>query len=151
MAFLKGRRKGYCFLADSPLINGQRKLVPRPTMNTMIEGDKCVGTVGFGTMDCTRNYWLFPLAEEVREYLTRVARDGLFTPTCVSLGVMNATSYFQGMVVDILRDLVGRACLIYVSDVEGLITNLHAVLLRFMECRLILAALKLVLFATEVV
>ena len=70
---------------------------------------------------------------------------------------MNATSYFQGIMVEVLGILVGHACLIYVDDVkvlgrtvEELIANLRAVLLRFMERGLFLAAHKLILFAKEV-
>ena len=58
---------------------------------------------------------------------------------------------------EVLGNLVGRACLIYVDDVkvigrsmEKLIVNLRAVLLRFMERGLSLAAYKLVLFAKEI-
>ena len=74
-------------------------------------------------------------------------RDDLFTPRCVPQGVMNATSYFQGMMMEVLGNLVGRACLIYVDNVkiigrsvEGLIVNLRAVLLRCMGRVLFLAA-----------
>ena len=70
---------------------------------------------------------------------------------------MNATSYFQGMMMEILGYLVGRAYLIYVDDakvfersVQELIVDLRAVLLRFMERGLFLAAHKLVLFPKEV-
>ena len=66
---------------------------------------------------------------------------------------MNATSHFQGMTMEVLGNLVGRACLIYVDDmkvigrsVEGLIMNRRAVLFRFMERGLFFAARKIVLF-----
>ena len=59
--------------------------------------------------------------------------------------------------MEVLGDLVGRACLIYVDDVRvlgrtvaELVANLCEVLLRFMERGLFLAAHKLVLFAGEV-
>ena len=72
--------------------------------------------------------------------------DGLFTPTHVPQGVINVTSYFQGM-MEILGNLVGRVCLINLDDmkvigwsVEELIVNLRAVLLQFMERGLFLAA-----------
>ena len=78
-------------------------------------------------------------------------------PTRVLQGVMNATSYFQGRMIEVLGDLVGRACFIYVDDVkvirrfvEELIVSLVAVLLRFMERGLLLATHKLVLSAKEV-
>ena len=108
-------------------------------------------------MDCLQGYWQRPLAEEAREYFTFVTGDDLFTLTSVPHGVMNATSYFQGMVVEVLENLVGRACFIFMDDVkvigqsmEELIVNLRAVLLRFMERGLFLAVHKLILFAIEV-
>ena len=59
--------------------------------------------------------------------------------------------------MEILGNLVGRTCLIYVDhvkvigrSVEELIVNLREVLLRRMERGLFLAAHKLVLFTKEV-
>ena len=59
--------------------------------------------------------------------------------------------------MEVLGDLVGRACLIHVDDVKvvgqtvaELVANLLEVLLRFMEHGLFFAAHKLVLFASEV-
>ena len=108
-------------------------------------------------MDCLQGYWQCSLAEEARGYFTFVTGDGLLTPTRVPQGVMNAMSYFQEMIMEVLGNLVGRACLIYADDVkvigrsvEELIVSLHSVLLRFMERELFLAAHKLVLFAKEV-
>ena len=157
MAFPKGPGKGYRLVADFSPINGQWELVPRPMRNPEIEGEKCADAVAFCTMDCLQGYWQYPLAEEAREYFTFVTGDGLFMPTRVPQGVMNVTLYFQGMMTEVLGHLVGHACLIYMVDVkvigrsmEELIVNLRAVLLRFMERGLFLAAHKLVLFASEV-
>ena len=140
-------------MADFFPINGQCELVPGPMRNPQIQGEKCAGAVAFCTMDCLQGYWQCPLAEDAREYFTFMTGDGLFTPTHVLQRVMNATSYIQGMVMEVLGNLVGRYCLIYVDDVnvigrsvEELIVNLRAVLLRFMERGLFLAAHKLVLF-----
>ena len=118
MAFPKGPGKGYRFVADFPPINGQCELVPGPMRNPEIEGEKCVGAVAFCTMGCLQGYWQCPLAEEAREYFTFVTRDGLFTPTRVPQGVINATSYFQGMMMEVLGNLVGRVYLIYANDVK---------------------------------
>ena len=154
MAFPTGPGKGYRLVADFSPLNGQFELVPGPMRNPEIEGEKCVGAVAFCTMDCLQGYWQCPLAGEAREYFAFVTGDGLFTPTRVPQGVMNATSYFQEMMMEVLGNLLGRACLIYVDDikvigrsVEELIVNLRAVLLWCMERNLFLAAHKLVLFA----
>ena len=157
MAFPKEPGRAYRLVAGVSPINGQYELVPGPIRNPEIEGEKCAGAVAFCTMDCLRGYWQCPLAEEAREYFTFVTGDGLFTPTRVPQRVMIATSYFQGTMVEVLRNLVGHACLIYADDVkvigwsvEELVMNLRAVLLRFMERGLFLAAHKLVLFTREV-
>ena len=149
-AFPKGRGKGYRLVGDVSPINGQCELVPGPMW-------KCAGAMAFCTMDCLHGYWQCPLAEEAREYFTFLTGDGLFTPTRVPQGVTNATSYFQGMMMEVLGNLVGRACLIYVNavkvigrSVEELAVNLRAVLLRCMERGLFFAAHKLELFAKEV-
>ena len=83
--------------------------------------------------------------------------DGPFTLTRVPQGVINATSYFQGMMVEVLENLGECVCLIYMDGVkvigrfvEELIVNLRAVLLRCMERGLLFAAHKLVLLAKVV-
>ena len=156
-AFPKGSGKGYRLVVDFSPISGQCELVPGPMRNPEIESEKCAGAVAFCTMDRLQRYWQCPLAKEAHEYFTFVTEGGLFTPTRVPQGVINATSDFQGMMMEVSGNLVGRVCLIYVDDVkvvgrfvEELIVNLRAVLLRFMERGLFLAAHKLVLFAKEV-
>ena len=55
-------------------------------------GAKC-----FGKLDLLQRYWQMPLAPEAQEVFTIVAPDGLFNPTHVPQGELNATSYFQGV------------------------------------------------------
>ena len=45
------------------------------------------------------------LAPEVQEVSTIVTPDGLFTPTRNPQGVLNATSYFQGVMTDLWHGL----------------------------------------------
>ena len=96
-------------MADFTPINGHCELVPGPMLNPEIEGEKGAGAVFFFTMDCLQGFWRWPLAEEAREYFTFVTGDALFTPTRMSQGVMNTTSYFQGIMMEVLGKLVGRA------------------------------------------
>ena len=86
-----------------------------------------------------------------------MTQEGLFSPTRVPQGVTDATPYYQGIMMEVLSDLVGRGCLIYVDDmkrfgrtVAELVADLREALLRFMERDLFLAAQKFVLFASEV-
>ena len=63
-------------------------------------GAKC-----FGKLDLLQGYWQMPFAPEAQEVFTIVTPDGLFTPTRVPQGVLNATSYCQGVMTDLLRGL----------------------------------------------
>ena len=54
------------------------------------------------------------MAEEARESFAITTPLGLFTPTCVPPGVLNATACFQGVVTELL---VGIKCKIWVDDV----------------------------------
>ena len=66
-------------------------------------------------MDLLKGYWQMPLAEEAREIFTITTPLGLFTPTRVPQGVLNATiAYFQGVMTELL---VGIRCKIWVDDV----------------------------------
>ena len=68
----------------------------------------------FGKLDLLQGYWQMPLVEEASEILTITAPHGLFTPTRVRQGVLNATAYFQGVTTKLL---VGIQCKLWVDDV----------------------------------
>ena len=68
----------------------------------------------FGKSVLLQGYWQMPLAEEAREIFTITTPLGLFTPTRVPQGVLNATAYFQGVMTELL---VGIKCKTWVDDV----------------------------------
>ena len=53
------------------------------------------GAGAFATLDLLQGYWQCPLAAEAQEIFTIATPQGLFTPTRVPQGVLNATAYFQ--------------------------------------------------------
>ena len=59
----------------------------------------------FGKLDLLQGYWQMPLAEEARETLTITTPLGLFTPTRVPQGVLNATVYFQDVMTEFLVEI----------------------------------------------
>ena len=68
----------------------------------------------FGKLDLLQGYWQMPLADEAQEIFTITTPFGMFTPKRVPQGVLNATSYFQGVMMDLLE---GLKCKIWVDDV----------------------------------
>ena len=71
----------------------------------------------FGKLDLVKGYGQMPFPPEAQEVFTIVTPDGLFTPTRVPQGLLNATSYFQGVMTDLLRGLDCKVwvCLLYTS------------------------------------
>ena len=68
----------------------------------------------FGKLDLLQGYWQMPLAEEAREIFTITTPRGLFTPTRLPQGVLNATVYFQGGMTELLVEI---KCKSWVDDV----------------------------------
>ena len=91
-------------VSDYPAVNSQVEQSPgvMPNLDDMREllGAKC-----FGNLDLLQGDGQMPLAPEAQEVFTIVTPDGLFTPTRVPQGVLNATSYFKGVMTDLLRGL----------------------------------------------
>ena len=92
-----------------------------------------------------------PLAPEAQEVFTIATTDGLFTPTRVPQGVLNATSCFQGVMADLLR---GLDCKVWVHDVFyfaedeiSLLCLLDEILGRLESVRLFVTAHNCTFFA----
>ena len=59
----------------------------------------------FGKLGMLQEYWQMPLAAEAEEVFTIATAKGLFTPTRVPQDVLNATTYFQGMMTESLAGM----------------------------------------------
>ena len=95
-----------------------------------------------------------PLAPEAQEVFIIVTPEGLFTPTRVSQ-VLNATSYFQGVMTDLLRGLDCKVCVddafYFAEDEISLLCLLDEILGRLENVGLFVAAHKCTAFAHELV
>ena len=68
----------------------------------------------FWELDMLQGYWQMKLAAEAQELFTIATPEGLFTPTRVPQGVLNATAYFQGVMTELLA---GSNCKFWVDDI----------------------------------
>lgn len=48
----------------------------------------------YGSLDMLQGYWQLPLSPEVQDIFTIATPDGLYTPTRVPQGLLNATLFF---------------------------------------------------------
>lgn len=58
-----------------------------------------------------------PLSPEAQRLFTIITSCRLYTPRRVLQGVLNAIAYFQGVVRDVLDELIERTCFVWVDDV----------------------------------
>ena len=112
------------------------------------------GATCFGKLDMLRRYWQMPQAAEAQEVFTIANPEGLFTPTRVLHGVLNATTYFQCMMTELLA---GLNCKVWVdnmvwwgADEDNFLNTLNKVLGRLEDAGLFAAAYKWLFFDNEI-
>ena len=95
-----------------------------------------------------------PLAAEAQEMFTIVTPEGLFTPTHVPQGVLNATAYFQVVMNELLADLNFK---VWVDDIvwwgadkDNLLNTFDKIVGHLEDASLFTAAHKYLFFDTEI-
>ncbi len=144
------------FCVDFRALNRRTKKDTYP----LPRADAILAAVGeakiFSCLDLSKGYWQVPMAAASREKTAFSTPRGLFEFVVVPFGLTNAPSAFQRMMDQVLGDLVGRCCHVFLDDVivysrtpEEHLEHLAAVLERLAAHDLILNAKKSV-FATRV-
>ena len=77
-------------MSDYKTVNEQVEKSPGVMLNQKADMVDLLGGRFFGKLDLLQGYWQMPLAAEAREIFTITTPVGLFTPTCVPEGVLNA-------------------------------------------------------------
>ncbi|KAE8913634.1 hypothetical protein PF005_g23252 [Phytophthora fragariae] len=128
---------------------------PMPVLEVVI--GELEGAHVFFVLDWFRGDCQLPLHPDSQEYFTFVTHRGMYTPTRVPTGATDAVAYCQGVVEEILGDLLGNGIMCWLGDILGyaadataLMELLDKVLARCEEYGLKLLAKKCQFFATEV-
>ena len=99
------KRQTFPLVSDYQAVNSQVEQSPGVMPNQEDMMRELLGAKCFWKLFLLQGYRQMPLAPDAQEVFTIVTPDGLFTPTRVPQGVLNATSYFQGVMTDLLRGL----------------------------------------------
>ena len=116
MAIPKGNNN-FRLVSDYRAVNAtiEQAAFPMPHLESM--PSLFAQAKAFCTLDLLQGYWQMPLRPEAQELFTMVTTSGLFTPTRVPQGVLNATAYFQSVMHEVLDGLIRKVCLVWVDDV----------------------------------
>ena len=112
----------------------------------------------FCKLDLTSGYHQAPLAESSRKYTAFRTFNGIYEWLRVPMGLKGAPSYFQkAMETEVLRDLLGHMCEIYIDDIiiyaptaEDMVARLDTVLARLHDHNITVSPEKCSFGITEV-
>ena len=141
-------------MSDFRAANQRVEKVPGVMPNQKASMAKLSEAQFHGSLDLLQGYWQCPLASEAKEIFTIATPGGLYTPTRVPQGILNATSYFQATLTRVLE---GLNCMIWVDDViyrgldeTDLFNTLELILERLEEVGMYAAAHKCIFFETSI-
>lgn len=127
-----------------------------PMRNLEETGRRMAGASVFCTLGLLQADWQMPLDQTAQEGVTMTTARGVYTPTRAPQGVLNAESYFQGAMGDVLQGLLGNFCEVCVDDIgiwaldwQEQMQWLRMVLTRLKARGTYAAALKVRLFRRE--
>jgi putative transposase len=109
--------------------NTYRMCIDNGTLNEVTVGDRypipsiqgtlerMAGNSLYTTLDLRSGYHQVALDEKSRPLTAFTCADGLYQFKKVPFGLKNAPSYFQRMMHQVLQDLFGKTCEVYIDDI----------------------------------
>ena len=111
----------------------------------------------FAVMDFTAGYHQTPLNRDVRELTAFITNRAKYEWNRVPMGLKGATSYFQMLMTNLLGELVGEICEVYLDDIivyaqseAQLIERLELILAKIRAAKLVLSPPKCKFGKTEI-
>ena len=108
---------------------------PMPTIDAIL--DSLHGATIFSSLDLCSGYWQMGMAPEDTEKTAFVCEKGLFQFTVLPFGVVNGPASFQRLMNEVLGDLIGCTCFVYLddilcysSDIDQHFIDLHGILTK---------------------
>ena len=88
---------------------------PLPNINSML--NQLGQAVIYSTLDLTHGYYQIPLEEKSKRYTAFGCECGFFEFNVLAMGLTNACETFQRMMSNVLQELIGVCCFVYLDDV----------------------------------
>ena len=145
------------FCIDYRLINKitRKDAYPLPRIDAMLDSFK--GAKYFCTLDLNCAYWQIQMHKQDKAKTAFTTHLGLWEFNVMPYGLCNAPATFERLMENVLRDLIDKACLVYLDDIVvygstvfETLTNLQKVFDCLRKAGLTLKPKKCDLFQTSV-
>ncbi len=88
---------------------------PIPNINTML--NQLTKAKVFSTIDLTHGYYQIPMQERSKKYTAFACEFGFFEFNVLPMGITNACETFQRLINNVLGELIGVICFVYLDDI----------------------------------
>ena len=128
---------------------------PMPRIEDILES--LDGARIFSTLDLASGYWQIPVSEEDKAKTAFITPFGLFEFNVMPFGLCNAPATFQRLMNEVLDDVIGKFCFVYIDDVivysknfQEHLEHLQEIFTKLMKYSLHLKISKCSLFQHEI-
>jgi hypothetical protein len=136
---------GYRMCQDYRMLNKATKDLQYPLQNMKSVLLRLSGKKYFAMLDMTKSFHQMPVNSK-HHYLTAFTTpDGLYEYVTMPFGLKNASRHFQKVITEVLSDLLGICCEVFIDDIviygeteTEYLRNLNNVLKRLSEYHLVL-------------
>ena len=142
-SFFVHQKDKYRWVQDYRVLNSITKdfLYPIPDINFIAEN--LSGSSYFSILDLKSGYHQIRLSDAAKRLASTITPEGLFQFIVLPFGLKNAPPFFQKYMEDVLKDLKGTICFVYIDDIivfsrtfEDHLKHLHLVFQALEESNL---------------
>ena len=88
---------------------------PLPNINNIVQS--LSNAKLFTKLDLTHGYWQIGLSDKSKEYTAFTSEAGFHQFKVLPMGLSNACATFQRLMDEVMKDLIGNICFVYLDDV----------------------------------